>query len=45
MFYMIQLIPGFITEILVSQANWDGLLPYALCAQHSAVRRCGIRVR
>ena len=31
MFYMIQLIPGFIMVVLVSQANCDGLLPSALC--------------
>ena len=31
MFYMIQLIPGFIMVVLVSQANCDGLLPSTLC--------------
>ena len=31
MFYMIQLSPGFIMVVLVSQANCVGLLPYTLC--------------
>ena len=30
-FYMMQLIPGFIMVVLVSQANCDGILPYTLC--------------
>ena len=45
MFYMIQLIPGFIMVVLVSQANCDGLLPSTLCTSIVQAENVRFRVR